>query len=582
MIIQQTYRSYALLFLGLIFVNFTSSCGNRKKVGKEEIPLAQNPSPNNSDLIYKNNFYEALRLKTVGDFQESQKILEWCITERPNDDAVLFLLSTYAESNLKFSKAKEYIDRACLIDPKNIWYVELKAKIQITLDDIVGAEQSYAQMVAHDPYNREWLYYYSEILIFGAKYDKALEILNRLINEIGPIPELIFQRNALYLELNLPEEMTASLILLIEQNPENPDFSSMLVQYFIENNRLSEVEDILNKMLTQNPENASLHVGMADVYFAKGNKIASYQELLKAFLIGTLNADKSVNVLLSIIESEREIPKEVIDLALLLQNQHPENFMTHAILGDIYKRQGNDKEAVKEYAKSLEIKKDNYQLWLEVVAMNYSLYDYKNALKYAEFALNLFPSQPQIYYYAGMSALHLKSYGDANAYIDAGKDYIGRDRLMQAQFELALAEIQFSQNKVPQGRKYLEISESLAPESKLMMNNRAYVLAKYKLDLEKALLLINTALDGNESEAIFLDTKAWVHFARKEYDLALENVKKAFELAPANADINEHYGDILFKLGKADEALYYWKKAAELGKSNEALLQKIQTKKLNE
>lgn len=582
MIYSSIKTKFALSIFGVLLVFAPiSGCGNAKKA-KEETMQQAAPSTYGADIVYKNNFYEAIRLKIVGDFVGSQKLLEWCISQRPNDDAALFLLASYAESNMRMAKAKEYIDRACLIDPNNIWYVELRAKIQISTDDLLGAEESYAKMVAHDRYNKEWLYYYSEILMYNAKYEEALKILSALISEVGPVPELINQRNELFIELNREADMVVELKKLIDEYPDMPEFSSMLVYHYLRSNQNELAEQTILQMLELNPSNASLYIGLADIYKAKGDKKASYEQLNKAFSLNTLDADQSISVVLSILEKEPTIDPEVLELALLLQKNHPENFMTHAMVGDINKRQKNYKAALNAFERSLELDKDNFHLWYEVISISYNLRDYQKSMQLAEKSLDLFPSQPQFYYFAGMSAIHLKNYNEAAAYLDGGKDYIVRDPIMKAQFELALAEVQLAQNKIPQARKYLESAEILAPNDALMMNNRAYLMAQYNLDLDKALELIKLAIVGYEKDAIFLDTKAWVHFARKEYDLALETIKMAHTIDPENADVCEHYGDILFKLGRADEALTFWVKARDLGTSDEALLKKIQTKKLND
>jgi tetratricopeptide (TPR) repeat protein len=583
MIIYLKYKRIFLALIMIVSVGVFSSCGNAKK--KNETAATQTnsqPSSYGSDIIYKNNFYEAIRLKTVGDIEGSQKILEWCLSERPNDDAVLFLLATYAEANMRFSKAKDYILRASAIDPNNIWYTELLGKIQLNQDDLKGAEESYAKMVAHDRYNNEWRYYYSEILIYNGKLDKALEELNILITDVGPIPELINQRNELYIELNREEEMVADLKKLIVEYPDAPEFASMLVYHYLRTNQVDLAEQTILKMLEVEPNNASLRIGLADIYKSRGDKKAAYAQLKLAFETKTLDPDQCVGVVLSILESEREIEHEVLELALFLQTNYPDNYMTHAMVGDIYKRQKKYQESLLAFERSLTVDMDNFHLWFEVVSMAYNLKDYAKSMKLSEQSLELFPSQPQFYYFAGMSALNLKNYGEASAYLDGGKDYIVRDPIMKAQFELALAEVSLAQNKIPQARKYLESVENLAPKDKLMMNNRAYVMAKYKLDLEKAMELIDRALIGNEKDGIFLDTKAWVHYARKEYDLALEFIVNAHNLAPDNPDVCEHYGDILFKLNRLDEAVTYWIKAKELGNSDEVLLKKIQTRKIND
>jgi Flp pilus assembly protein TadD len=143
-----------------------------------------------------------------------------------------------------------------------------------------------------------------------------------------------------------------------------------------------------------------------------------------------------------------------------------------------------------------------------------------------------------------------------------------------------MAEVFFNQNNLPKARKHLESADYLAPNDKLILNNRAFLLAKFGVDLDKALSLILVAIKGNENDALFLDTQAWVHFARKEYNEALEYIKKAYNADPRNAEINEHYGDILFKVNRMDEAVSYWLKARELGDESPELMKKIQTKRL--
>lgn len=567
-----------------VFSAVTFSCGTKKKATNKEQQTQTKPesnqSPSSAELIYKNNFYEAIRLKTVGDIEESQKVLEWCIKQRPDDDAVLFLLATYAENNRRLTKALDYIKKASDIDPNNIWYVELLSRIQINTDDFEGAEQSFKRLVAYDRYNREWLYYYSETLIFNQKYAEAIVVIDQLIDEVGPVPELVHQRNELYVELNRDQEMIAITKELIVSYPETPEYSSMLLGYYKGKKNLEQAETDFLDILNKNTKHASARISLADLHNMQGKQKKALEQLKLAFEANILEVEKSIQVLLSVLERQAEIDPMALDLALILQKNQPNNFMTHALVGEIYKQQGKKKEALAAFDKSLELNLDNYELWLEVISTKYTMKRYDESLKKAEEALELFPSQPQIYYYAGMSALHNKSFAEALNYIETGKDYVVRDPAFKAQFELATAEVYLEQKNIPKARKHLEAADYLAPNEKLLMNNRAFLMAKHKLDLDKALILIQQAATSNENDPLFLDTYAWVHFARKEYEQALEFIKRAHGKSPKDAEINDHYGDILFKMGRIDEALTFWNKARDLGDESPELMKKIQNKKL--
>jgi tetratricopeptide (TPR) repeat protein len=355
----------------------------------------------------------------------------------------------------------------------------------------------------------------------------------------------------------------------------------MLLGYYNSKKNLEQAEKDFLEILKGNTNHASARIALADLYNIQGKQKLAMEQLKLAFEANILNAESSIQVLLSVLERQTEIDPMALELALILQKNHPDNFMPYALLGEIYNQQGNKKEGLLAFEQSLELNMDNYDLWLEVIATKYTLKRYDDCLKSAEKALELFPSQPQLYYYAGMSSLHKKSFADALNHFETGKDYVIRDPAFKAQFELAIAEVYLEEKNIPKGRKHLESADYLAPNEKLLMNNRAFLMAKYKLDLDKALTLIQQASEGNENDPLFLDTYAWVYFAKKEYDKALEFITRAHNKSPKNAEINEHFGDILFKLGRIDEAVSYWKKAQELGDESAALEKKIKSKKLD-
>ena len=81
----------------------------------------------------------------------------------------------------------------------------------------------------------------------------------------------------------------------------------------------------------------------------------------------------------------------------------------------------------------------------------------------------------------------------------------------------------------------------------------------------------------------YQDTYAWVLYQLKEYELAKKWLLKALlNGSDKSTVVVEHYGDILYKLGEVDEAIYQWKKAKELGDASKFLNQKIEEGRLYE
>ena len=81
----------------------------------------------------------------------------------------------------------------------------------------------------------------------------------------------------------------------------------------------------------------------------------------------------------------------------------------------------------------------------------------------------------------------------------------------------------------------------------------------------------------------YQDTYAWILYQMGDYKNSEMWLKKAIANGGNKSSvIVEHYGDVLFMLGKKDEALKQWKQASVLDKNNNELLKKIKTMKLND
>jgi predicted Zn-dependent protease len=81
-------------------------------------------------------------------------------------------------------------------------------------------------------------------------------------------------------------------------------------------------------------------------------------------------------------------------------------------------------------------------------------------------------------------------------------------------------------------------------------------------------------------EPRYLDTKGYILFQQGKYPEAKTFFDRACGSAEATDKLcTEHLGDVLFMLGKKDEAMSYWLRAKELGSANKMLNEKITQKK---
>ncbi len=110
----------------------------------------------------------------------------------------------------------------------------------------------------------------------------------------------------------------------------------------------------------------------------------------------------------------------------------------------------------------------------------------------------------------------------------------------------------------------------------LINNNYAYALSERGIHLERALKMVNLALNADPENSSYLDTKGWILFKLGKYKEAKEFIQKAIDAGGESAVMLEHLGDIVYKIGEQDYARKLWKKALKLDVTNSELKQKIE------
>jgi tetratricopeptide (TPR) repeat protein len=115
------------------------------------------------------------------------------------------------------------------------------------------------------------------------------------------------------------------------------------------------------------------------------------------------------------------------------------------------------------------------------------------------------------------------------------------------------------------------------------LNNYAYFLALAGQELEKALDMAQRVVKKHPKNATYLDTLAWVLYQLKRYSEAALHLDEAIKIEKVPSGVlMEHYGDILYRLGKVEEALGWWKKAKESPEGSDSLAQKIKDQRIHD
>ncbi|WP_152662650.1 tetratricopeptide repeat protein [Devosia soli] len=98
----------------------------------------------------------------------------------------------------------------------------------------------------------------------------------------------------------------------------------------------------------------------------------------------------------------------------------------------------------------------------------------------------------------------------------------------------------------------------LSPDQPSVLNYLGYSWIDMDMNLERALGMIEQAVDAQPQDGYIVDSLGWAFYKLGRIDEAVETLERAVMLLPNDAEINDHLGDAYWKAGRRLEAGFQW------------------------
>lgn len=125
-------------------------------------------------------------------------------------------------------------------------------------------------------------------------------------------------------------------------------------------------------------------------------------------------------------------------------------------------------------------------------------------------------------------------------------------------------------HKVDEMERLLRRVIELKPDHFHAYNALGYTLADRNTRLEEARDLVRKAHELAPNEPFIIDSLGWIEYRMGRRDEALRHLLRAYQARP-DAEIGAHLGEVLWALGREDEARKVWREARERDSGNEVL-----------
>ncbi len=362
------------------------------------------------DFKIEDQFIAAKLLINSGKKPEAIRLLDSLRRVTPPNASILFELAKLHHSNKDINQTESNLKAAVQLEPNNVWIRKWEVNFAKELGRNEEAVKTLQHLITLQPKSVELYDQIAQIHSASKEYSKALQILDLKEKNIGwSVTNTIMKAEILEGAGKL-NDCINMLKTITVRYPQEKKYYRIIVNTLHANDKISESEPYLNKILEIDPNDSDAKLGLLLLNKGKGTRDDYFTSLIP--LIS--NPDAPVDI--KIKELMPHVQKHAFSADTVLGNQliavcdklviaHPGDAKSHAVYADVLKNNGNYIAAIRQYEKTLSINKKNYAVWEQLMFCQMFTQNFEALLQTSSDAIDFFPNQAMSYYFSSVAMI---------------------------------------------------------------------------------------------------------------------------------------------------------------------------------
>ncbi|MBI4397326.1 MAG: tetratricopeptide repeat protein [Elusimicrobia bacterium] len=487
----------------------------------------------------------------------------------PEDSYHQYLKGLLHERNGRFKEALGAYEKAADLDPQSRFVHETLAFLSLRLEELNRALAEAETVVRLSPRDPRAHIVMGRIRLARNEIKESTESFDKAL-ELDPASDEALLYAAHIRMQDRPEESLSYYKRFLQNNPQSVEARARLAEIQHRLGDIDSAEKSWRDVLALNPSEFSAHLALAHLYEIKKDTaaaIASYETC--RFL-------------------------------------DPQNAGILSRLGDLYYRSGDSAQAQEAFMQAERLAPDDLtiQFWMALLAEERR--DWKAAVRHmSEVAAKSRETGIllRLAYYCSQSGEGERSVKTLKKiqkrdpdnpeflyYVGLGYEDLHKPRTAIRWFERSLkkdeerADTHFHVGtnwdllgKFDRAEPHLLRAVLLNPQHTVALNYLGYSWADRGMNLDKALAFIQRAMHFEPDNGAYVDSLGWTYFKLGRLTEAEAALSRAVHMLE-DPVIWEHYGDVLEKAGKPQEAVRAWQEGLALDPKRKSLLKRIGSK----
>ena len=531
-------------------------------------------------------FMEAQKQKLADNFDAFYDLLSYAHELDPGNTAISYymgmcLLKMNNTTKERCEQALELMKGHFEAQPEDQYETTFYSNVNLQLGHPEEALRAIKVLNEHNPNRLELQVRLAEAYSRSGDFVQSNITLDSIATLFGKSIQITSNKIENYMAMNdsvgALREMRSMLATAQQNDSYNLAMSGLFQHYGMTDSALY----YLDRAQEYAPDNGLIYLTRAEYCNQAGDSAGYEQQIYNALTAEQLDVDTKLGVLLSYIRerlSQEDTTQRINKLFTVLIQQHPHEAKIHQLYSEYLYARKDYKGAIEQLGYSLDVNPTDADGWRNMVILNMIDDNYADAIKASEKALEYNPDNLELYRYVAGCYHQMKSYSKAiSTYMKILELTDSTDVEQRSDIFTGMGDTYSELGDSAKAIECYERALELNPLNSNALNNYAYYLAQRAQDLDRAERMAALAVKDEPENANYIDTYAWVFFAKKDYNMALLYIKSAVE-KDEDEHLFEHYGDILWFIGEKEQAVEQWTKALEKDPDNELLQRKVKDK----